>query len=89
MKSIEDFEKTIGYSFKDKKLLKIALTHKSYLDENPDLISNQRYEFFGDTILDFDLTEYLFKHFPVLVEGSLTKIRSSDVNKKNLEKLGK
>ena len=56
MKSIEDFEKTIGYSFKDKKLLKIALTHKSYLDENPDLTSNQRYEFFGDTILDFDLT---------------------------------
>ena len=37
MKSIEDFEKTIGYSFKEKKLLKIALTHKSYLDENPDL----------------------------------------------------
>ena len=62
MKSIEDFEKTIGYSFRDKKLLKIALTHKSYLDENPDLTSNQRYEFFGDTILDFDLTEYLFKH---------------------------
>ena len=64
MKNIEDFEKTIGYNFKDKKLLKIALTHKSYLDEKPDLVSNQRYEFFGDTILDFDLTEYLFKHFP-------------------------
>ena len=89
MKSIEDFEKTIGYSFKDKKLLKIALTHKSYLDENPDLISNQRYEFFGDTILDFDLTEYLFKHFPDLDEGSLTKIRSSAVNQTNLVKLGK
>ena len=89
MKSIEDFEKTIGYSFKDKKLLKIALTHKSYLDENPDLTSNQRYEFFGDTILDFDLTEYLFKYFPDLDEGSLTKIRSSAVNQTNLVKLGK
>ena len=89
MKSIEDFEKTIGYSFKDKKLLKIALTHKSYLDENPDLTSNQRYEFFGDTILDFDLTEYLFKHFPDLDEGRLTKIRSSAVNQTNLVKLGK
>ena len=88
MKSIEEFEKTIGYSFKDKKLLKIALTHKSYLDENPDLTSNQRYEFFGDTILDFDLTEYLFKHFPDLDEGSLTKIRSSAVNQTNLVKLG-
>ena len=89
MKSIEEFEKTIGYSFKDKKLLKIALTHKSYLDENPDLTSNQRYEFFGDTILDFDFTEYLFKHFPDLDEGSLTKIRSSAVNQTNLVKLGK
>ena len=89
MKSIEEFEKTIGYSFKDKKLLKIALTHKSYLDENPDLTSNQRYEFFGDTILDFDLTEYLFKNFPDLDEGSLTKIRSSAVNQTNLVKLGK
>ena len=89
MKSIEDFEKTIGYRFKDKKLLKIALTHKSYLDENPDLISNQRYEFFGDTIFDFDLTEYLFEHFPDLDEGSLTKIRSSAVNQTNLVKLGK
>ena len=88
MKSIEDFEKTIGYSFKDKKLLKIALTHKSYLDENPDLISNQRYEFFGDTILDFDLTEYLFRKFPDLDEGNLTKIRSSAVNQTNLVKLG-
>ena len=38
MKNIEDFEKTIGYNFKDKKLLKIALTHKSYLDEKPDLV---------------------------------------------------
>ena len=40
------------------------------------------------TILDFDLTEYLFKHFPDLDEGSLTKIRSSAVNQTNLVKLG-
>ena len=39
--------------------------------------------------MDFDLTEYLFKHFPDLDEGSLTKIRSSAVNQTNLVKLGK
>ena len=89
MNNISDLEKSIGYKFKDNTYLKIALTHKSYLDEYPELQSNQRYEFFGDAILDFDLTEYLFKKYPDLDEGSLTKIRSSAVNQFYLVKLGK
>ena len=89
MNNISDLEKSIGYKFKDNKYLKIALTHKSYLDEYPELQSNQRYEFFGDAILDFDLTEYLFEKYPDLDEGSLTKIRSSAVNQFYLVKLGK
>ena len=89
MNNLSDLEKSIGYKFKDKKYLKIALTHKSYLDEYPELHSNQRYEFFGDAILDFDLTEYLFKKYPDLDEGSLTKIRSSAVNQFYLVKLGR
>ena len=79
MSNLKDLEKNIGYKFKNITFLKIALTHKSYLDEYPDLQSNQRYEFFGDAILDFDLTEYLFENYPELDEGSLTKIRSSAV----------
>ena len=89
MNDISDLEKNIGYKFKDNKYLKIALTHKSYLDDYPDHQSNQRFEFFGDAILDFDLTEYLFKKYPDLDEGSLTKIRSSAVNQFYLVKLGR
>ena len=54
-KDLSKLEKIIDYKFNDKKYLKIALTHKSYLDEQG-YLSNQRYEFLGDTILDFDLT---------------------------------
>ena len=76
MNELEELERSIGYEFKDKKLLRIALTHKSFLDENPSYESNQRFEFFGDAILDFDLTEYLIHKYPDLDEGNLTKIRS-------------
>ena len=88
-KDLSKLEKIIDYKFNDKKYLKIALTHKSYLDEQTDYISNQRYEFLGDTILDFDLTLYLFNNFPNLDEGNLTKIRSSAVDQSSLVALGK
>ena len=45
MSNLEDLEKNIGYKFKNITFLKIALTHKSYLDEYPNLQSNQRFEF--------------------------------------------
>jgi ribonuclease-3 len=86
--SLSEFEKVIDYDFKDKKYIKIALTHKSFIDENPTYNSNQRYEFLGDTILDFDITNYLFLKYPHLEEGSLTKIRSSAVNQSALVELG-
>ena len=90
MKEIDlrKLEKTIEYKFNNQKYLKIALTHKSYLDEQSEYLSNQRYEFLGDTILDFDLTIYLFNNFPDLDEGNLTKIRSSAVDQESLVKLG-
>tara|TARA_B100000945_G_scaffold211544_1_gene170309 strand:- start:1033 stop:1716 length:684 start_codon:yes stop_codon:yes gene_type:complete len=88
-KDLSKFEKIIDYKFNDKKYLKIALTHKSYLDEQTDYLSNQRYEFLGDTILDYDLTLYLFNNFPNLDEGNLTKIRSSAVDQSSLVALGK
>ena len=72
MSNLKELEKNIGYKFKNVTFFKIALTHKSYLDEYPELQSNQRYEFFGDAILDFDLTEYLNENYHELDEGSLT-----------------
>lgn len=88
LEPISEFENIIGYVFKEKKYLKISLSHKSFIDENPTYESNQRYEFLGDTILDFDLTNYLFLKYPTLDEGSLTKIRSSAVNQSALVQIG-
>ena len=88
-KDLKNFEKNIGYSFKDVEHLKIALTHKSFIDEEPTSPTNQRYEFIGDTILDFDLSLFLFDNYPNLDEGSLTKIRSGAVDQNALVNLAK
>ena len=71
VKDLKKFEQNIGYSFKDIEHLKIALTHKSYIDEDPTSKTNQRYEFIGDTILDFDLSIFLFNNsFSILLENN-------------------
>ena len=88
-KDLKTFEKNIGYSFKDIEHLKTALTHKSFIDEEPTSPTNQRYEFIGDTILDFDLSLFLFDNYPNLDEGSLTKIRSGAVDQNALVNLAK
>ena len=88
-KDLKIFETNIGYSFKDIEHLKIALTHKSLIDEEPTSPTNQRYEFIGDTILDFDLSLFLFDNYPNLDEGSLTKIRSGAVDQNALVNLAK
>ena len=88
-KDLKIFEKNISYSFKDIEHLKIALTHKSFIDEEPTSPTNQRYEFIGDTILDFDLSLFLFDNYPNLDEGSLTKIRSGAVDQNALVNLAK
>ena len=86
--NLNNLEETIDYKFSNQKYLKIALTHKSYLDDHPEYLSNQRYEFLGDTILDYDLTIYLFENYPNLDEGNLTKIRSNAVDQDSLVKIG-
>lgn len=75
-------EKTIGYSFKNKNFLKEALTHRSYLNENPswELPHNERLEFLGDAVLELIITEELFNRFPDKAEGELTTLRASLVN---------
>ena len=79
MQNWEECEKSLGVSFANKSLLKQALTHSSYINENPDfvLLSNERLEFLGDAILDFIVAEKLYKEFPELPEGKLTAIRAS------------
>lgn len=76
--------------FKNKELLDLALTHKSWVNENPNLrSSNERLEFLGDAILEFVITEILYKNFPQHQEGYLTNLRSNLVNTQNLANLAR
>lgn len=75
-------EKTINYSFKNERLLEEALTHRSYLNENPreGISHNERLEFLGDAVLELAVTEDLFGRFPQYEEGTLTSFRAALVN---------
>ena len=84
-KSIESLEKTLSYTFKDKKLIVEALTHKSY--KQP--YDNERLEFLGDAVLDLIVGEYLYKKFANSNEGNLSKIRASLVNESGFDKLAR
>ena len=86
--NLDDFENTIGYTFKDKNLLKKALTHTSYAYEHK-LESNEKLEFLGDSILEFVSSKYIFDNFPKLKEGEMTKVRATVVCEKSLYKIAK
>lgn len=74
-----DCQRTLGVSFRHEPLLEEAFVHPSYLNEHRGFLrsSNERLEFLGDAILNFVLTERLYKEFPELAEGRLTEIRAS------------
>src|SRR3989338_9296310 len=82
---VSGLEKEIGTKFKDKNLLLQALTHRSYLNENPDwaLDHNERLEFLGDAVLELVVTEYLYLNFPN-PEGEMTNWRAALVNGQQL-----
>ncbi len=86
-----ELENLIGYSFKNKSLLDIAFTHKSYTNEN--LVkkheSYERFEYLGDAILEFLVSKYLFDTYPEKPEGELTKLRASIVCEFTLSKLSR
>ena len=86
MRSLDEFEKKIGYKFKNRNLLITALTHSSYANESRGGDqSYERLEFLGDSILGFVITaEYLCKAFPDIPEGKLTKKRAALVCEKSL-----
>jgi ribonuclease-3 len=83
---IHQAEAALNLTFSDKALLQRALTHRSYLNENPDypLEDNERLEFLGDAILDFITGEYLYHRFPEVAEGRLTNLRSALVRTERL-----
>ncbi|MBP5224243.1 MAG: ribonuclease III [Lachnospiraceae bacterium] len=74
-----NLEERIGYKFKNKELLRLALTHSSYVNEHKlrKEDCNERLEFLGDAILEMVTSEYFYKAFPDKMEGELSKIRST------------
>lgn len=86
--NLEEFEKNIGYVFKNKELLETALTHTSYAYEN-EVESNERLEYLGDSILEFVSSELLYKHYENLSEGEMTKVRATAVCEGSLFEIAK
>lgn len=86
-----ELEKKIGYNFKNKELLREALTHSSYANERKALHIkyNERLEFLGDAVLSIVVSDYIFKNCPELPEGELTKLRASLVCEKSLFEFAK
>lgn len=90
MKDLSKLEKSLGVEFKNKDLLLQALTHRSYLNENPKfyLDHNERLEFLGDAVLELAVTEYLYKNYGN-PEGDLTSWRASLVNSRMLSQIAR
>ncbi len=84
--NLDSLEQNIGYKFKDKDLLKNALTHTSYAYEH-NVQSNEKLEFLGDSILEFVSSEYMYNKYLQLKEGEMTKVRATVVCEKSLYKI--
>jgi len=85
MNQIKELEKSLGYQFKNEKLITEALTHRSYKKD----INNERLEFLGDAVMDLIVGEYLFHLFPKAEEGTLSKLRAALVNEDSFTRLAK
>ena len=82
-RKLEELEAIIGYEFKNKELLRTALTHSSYANElkarKKSAECNERLEFLGDSVLSIIVSEYLFERYASSPEGELTKFRAAVV----------
>jgi ribonuclease-3 len=81
----EELQKSLGYQFKNEKLITEALTHRSYSKD----FNNERLEFLGDAVMDLIVGEYLFFIFPKAEEGILSKLRAALVNEESFTRLAK
>jgi len=88
-KYLQELEERISYRFSNIELLSIALTHRSYVNENPypPLADNERFEFLGDAVLGLCVSDLLINRYADFSEGTLSKIRAGIVNEKPLAEL--
>jgi len=91
LSGIAILQQTLGVSFNKPSLLKQALVHSSHANENPGLApaSNERLEFLGDAVLDMVVAAKLYRDFPNLSEGEMTKIRAVLVRRDTLAKMAR
>lgn len=87
MYNLDEFMKNLEYRFKNDELLKTALTHSSYANENKSsgIQNNERLEFLGDSVLNLIITNYIYTNYPDMPEGEMTKIRASVVCESTLK----
>lgn len=76
------FEQVLGYAFADPALLQTALTHRSY-----GAIHNERLEFIGDSVLNCAIALELFRRFPLLPEGDMSRLRANLVRQDTLHQI--
>lgn len=88
---MDKLEEKLKYSFSNKNLLGIALTHSSYANENKSggLKSNERLEFLGDSVLGMVVAEHLYKNYPELPEGRMTRLRAELVCEQSLVRVAR
>lgn len=85
----KELEAVLDIEFADRMLLETALTHRSFLNENPGVMEhNERLEFLGDAVLEHCVTDFLYRKYENSPEGELTTWRSALVNGKNLCDIG-
>lgn len=77
----KEFQTRIGIQFQNEKLLKQAFTHSSYVNEHrrKPYEDNERLEFLGDAVLELTVSQFLYKKYPMMSEGELTKLRAAVV----------
>ncbi len=85
----QSFAKRLSLPIGDGRLIVRALTHRSFLNENPEALEdNERLEFLGDAVLDFVVGAWLYQHFPEMSEGEMTRLRASLVSTERLGEFG-
>ena len=87
MADLATWQQALSISFNDPSLLEQALVHRSYVNENPTMTSNERLEFLGDAILGLIIAERLYHRLPHLSEGEMTKLRSILVRRDSLARI--
>ncbi|MBW7959389.1 MAG: ribonuclease III [Candidatus Promineofilum sp.] len=91
MDDLLELGERLGMEFRDYSLLSRALTHRSYVNENPGTLleDNERLEYLGDSVIDFVVAGYLYHRFPEMDEGELTTLRAALVRAETLARFAR